>query len=245
MTLEFLTFLTIGAFAAGFINGLAGFGTSLFALGWWLQVMSPAQSVAAILVVSVFSSIQGVVHVRKSIELRRLAIFLIPALFGIPLGLQILQHIDADLLKLVIAVFMLVYGGFFVLRRDLPNISANTPVIDALIGFVSGVLGAVAGLSGALPTIWLSMRDWAKEKSRAILQPFNTVVLSVAAALLALDGAYDRETLIVLAIAVPVSLIAAQIGLMVFKRLTNPQFRRLLIIMMFVSGALLLAAELI
>ena len=54
-----------------------------------------------------------------------------PGAVRIPLGLQILQHIDADLLKLVIAVFMLVYGGFFVLRRDLPNISANTPVIDA------------------------------------------------------------------------------------------------------------------
>lgn len=245
MTLEFLTFLTIGAFAAGFINGLAGFGTSLFALGWWLQVMPPTQAVAAILVVTVFSSIQGVLHVRRSIEPRRLARFAIPALFGIPIGLRILQYIDADTLKLVIAAFMLLYGGFFLLRRDLPNIKAQTPFIDAAIGFVSGILGAVAGLAGALPTIWLSMRDWAKEKSRAVLQPFGLIVLAVAAGMFAIDGAYDKETLIILAISVPVSLVAAQIGLMVFKRLTNPQFRRLLIVMMFVSGAILLITEMV
>src|SRR5699024_8893634 len=41
VTLEFLFFVIAGAAAGGFVNGLAGFGTSLFALGWWLQVMPP------------------------------------------------------------------------------------------------------------------------------------------------------------------------------------------------------------
>jgi len=245
VTFQFIAFLLIGAAAGGFISGLAGFGTALFALGWWLQIMPPQQAVAVILVMSVVSSVQGVVHVRKSIELPRLSWFLIPGLLGIPIGLQILERINADHLKLVVALFMLAYGGFFSLRKDLPNLSKETPFIDASIGFAGGILGAIAGLSGALPTMWLSMRDWAKEKTRAVLQPYNITILGLSAIALALDGAYDRETLVTTLIALPATLIAAQIGIWAFARLSDNQFRRLLVAMLLLSGVILLAKELL
>ncbi|MEM7061331.1 MAG: sulfite exporter TauE/SafE family protein [Pseudomonadota bacterium] len=244
MTAEFVILLLAGAFAGGFINGLAGFGTSLFALGWWLQVMEPRHAVALVLVMSVVSGLQGVVRVRNAIEPRRLAVFLIPALVGIPIGLQILEHIDARTLKLIVAGFLLTYGLYFIWRRSLPSVQGDWPVADGTIGFAGGVLGAIAGLSGALPTMWLSMRDWAKEKTRAVLQPYNVIVLGLAALGLAIDGAFDREVLITIAIAFPVTMIAAQIGLWLFGRLTDLQFRRLLIALMMVSGCVLLAREL-
>lgn len=244
MTAEFVILLLAGAFAGGFINGLAGFGTSLFALGWWLQVMEPRHAVALVLVMSVVSGLQGVVRVRNAIEPRRLAVFLIPALVGIPIGLQILEHIDARTLKLIVAGFLLTYGLYFIWRRSLPSVQGDWPVADGTIGFAGGVLGAIAGLSGALPTMWLSMRDWAKEKTRAVLQPYNVIVLGLAALGLAIDGAFDREVLITIAIAFPATMIAAQIGLWLFGRLTDLQFRRLLIALMMVSGCVLLAREL-
>ena len=40
-----LILFTAGAIAGGFINGLAGFGTALFALGFWLQILPPEQAV--------------------------------------------------------------------------------------------------------------------------------------------------------------------------------------------------------
>lgn len=244
MPTEALLLVITGAFAAGFINGLAGFGTSLFALVWWLEAMPPAQAVAAILVVSVVSSVQGVIHIRRAIEWPLLSRFLFPAFLGIPFGLQILEHIEPGLLKMVIGCFMLLYGGFFIFRRDLPSVAHPYKAVDVAIGFISGILGAVAGLSGALPTMWISLRDWTKEKSRAILQPFNMVVLATAAALLALDGAYDWDTLLVIAISLPVSLSAAQIGLWAFKRLSDQKYRRLLIVIMCVFGIGILASEL-
>ena len=58
--------------------------------------------------------------------------------------------------------------------------------------------------------------------------------------LLALKGAYTHETLIYLAMAIPAALLAAQIGITVFKRLSDMAFRRLLILMTFVSGLVLM-----
>ncbi len=245
MTFEFILLLVAGAAAGGFINGLAGFGTSLFALGWWLQIMPPVQAVAIVLAMSVFSGIQGVVLVRQSINWPRLGRFLVPAIFGIPLGLYLLTVLDPKYLKLVIAGFLILYGGFFTFRKDLPTMTRPTPIIDGVIGFLGGILGAAAGLSGALPTMWCSLRPWQKAEQRAVLQPFNVTILALSAFLLALQGAYTLETLIIIGVALPVTMVSAQIGIMVFKRLEDDQFRRLLIALMLVSGLVLMIRELI
>lgn len=244
MDAQFLIFLAVGAAMGGFVNGLAGFGTALFTLGWWLQVMPPLQAVAVSLVMGVAPGIQGTWIVRHEIDRRRLLLFLLPGLAGIPLGLFILDLIDAKMLKLVIAGFLLLYGGFFMLRRNLPSIRRRFPAIDGGLGFAGGVLGATAGLSGALPTMWLAMQDLTKGQSRALLQPYNTIILGIAAILLALDGVYAGQTLTSVLIALPVTLIAAQVGIRTFRLLTDMQFRRLLIALMFLSGILLIAREL-
>jgi uncharacterized membrane protein YfcA len=243
MDAEFLFLLALGAGAGGFVVGLAGFGTSLFALGWWLQVMPPLQAVAVALVMGVAPGVQGVWIVRREINMRRLLLFLLPALLGIPIGLQVLDLIDARLLKIVVATFLLLYGGFFLLRRNLPAIRKHYPVVEGGLGFIGGILGAIAGLSGALPTMWLAMQDMTKGQSRALLQPYNTVVLGLSALMLALDGVYRGETLIATLLALPVTLLAAQTGIWTFKRLTDMQFRRLLIGLMFLSGTLLIIRE--
>lgn len=240
MTLEAVIYLAIGAAFAGFVNGLAGFGTSLFALGWWLQVLDPVDAVAVSLAISVLTGIQGVWIVRHAIQARDLARYLIPALLGIPIGLALLDRIQAEPLKLLIAVFLLAYGAFFAWQQRLPTVTRAMPALDSLIGFLGGLLGALAGLSGALPTVWLSLRPWPKAKTRAILQPFNTVVLAIAAVLLALKGVYDAHVGLALLVATPVALASAQLGIFAFRRIDDAGFRRLLVLMMLASGLVLL-----
>lgn len=242
-----IALLAAGAFAGGFINGLAGFGTALFALGFWLQIMPAPRAVAIVIVMSVISGVQGAWVVRHSIAARpgRLMIFLLPALVGVPLGVQMLSLVSADVLKLVIAGFMILFGGFFSLRRSLPKIVTPLRPVDGLVGFMGGVLGGAASLSGAVPTMWCAMRPWTKQETRAVLQPFNLVILAFTFGLLALRGMYDHATLVLIAFCLPVTLLAAQLGLGVFHHLNDQVFRRVLIGMMFVSGAILALRELL
>ncbi|WP_108485401.1 sulfite exporter TauE/SafE family protein [Oceaniglobus ichthyenteri] len=247
MTVEFIVILLLGAAAGGFMNGLAGFGTALFAMGFWLQIMPPTQAVSVVVVVSALTGLQGVWLVRGSItdHPRRLARFLLPALLGIPLGVAALSYLRADTLKLIIAGFLILYGGFFTLRAALPKMERPTPVIDVLIGFAGGILGGATSLSGVLPTMWCAMRPWPKSETRAVLQPFNVAVLAVITGALAVKGNYTAQTLTYLATVLPVTVIFAQLGIVVFKRLSDDQFRRLLIALMLLSGLILMAREVV
>ncbi|SEV88272.1 hypothetical protein SAMN04488515_0045 [Cognatiyoonia koreensis] len=246
MDVQTIMFLGIGAIAGGFINGLSGTGTALFALGFYLVVLDPVTAVAIVALMSVLAGLQGVWIVRAEIfaQPRRLLRFVLPGLLGIPLGLSLLNVIDAGTLRIAIAVMLIVYGGYFGFRAALPAFSRPTPWIDKGVGFVGGVCGGVGAVSGAFPAMWLSIRPWTKSETRAVLQPFNVVILSTTICLLALRGAYDATAVQALLLTVPVGLVAAQVGIMVFRKLTDTGFRRLLIILTLLMGLGVLASEL-
>jgi len=88
--------------------------------------------------------------------------------------------------------------------------------------------------------MWLSMHPWKKEQIRAVLQPFNITVLCATATLLFLKGAYDETALKALLVVIPAGLLATQIGLFVFKRLSNSTFKRLLIGLCLMTGLAIL-----
>jgi len=239
--------LVLGAMAGGFVNGLAGFGTALMTLGFWLQIMSPVDAVAIVLIVSLATGLQGLWLVRGSIpqQMPRLLRFLLPSLFGIALGVYCLQLINPTGLKLLVATLMIAYGTFFMVRRTLPTFTRPTHMIDRVIGLVAGVLGGLAGLSGALPAMWLAMRPWPKNETRAVLQPFSFVILLITAIILFAKGAYTSQLIVWLMVAIVTALITAQLGVRVYRSLTSERYRWLLVILLFVSGITLLATEMI
>jgi len=246
MTIDFVAILLAGALIGGFINGLAGFGTALLALGIWLQIMPAEQAIALVLVTSVLSGLQGIWIVRGEIRRHgaRLARYLLPGVAGLPLGFLMVPFISAFMLKMSIAVLLVSYGAYFTLRRSLPQFDRSTPVADVLVGFVGGVMGGASSLSGAIPTMWVGMRPWTKGEMRAVLQPFNVVVLALTGAYFAWLGVYSSETLILVSAALPGTLIGAQVGIFAFQRLGHVAFRWLLIVLLFGSGLLIAVREL-
>jgi uncharacterized membrane protein YfcA len=243
--MSFYIWLAAGSAAGGFINGLAGFGTALFALGFWLQIMPPTEAVSLIVIMSVVSGLQGVALVRKSIRENpiRLSRFVVPGVIGIPIGVKLLSIASPLTIKLTVATFLIAYGGFILLRRDLPRLPHPKPVIDCLVGFVGGILGGAASLSGVLPTIWCTLQPWTKSEQRAVMQPFNVLILGIAASAYAISGYYSSRNVPLILIALPITLISAQLGIWAFKRLSDDQFRRLLVSLMFLSGLIIVAKE--
>ncbi len=245
MQWEIILYVIAGAAAGGFVNGLAGFGTALMSLGIWLQALPSEQAVPIVAAMSVISGIQSVWLTRHTLSkgLTRLPRFLIPALVGLPIGTMALSVIDPSVIKITIAVLMLVYSVFFSVKSRLPKFERDYPAADSTVGFASGLLGGAASLSGVLPTMWCALQPWSKHEVSALLRPFNVIVLGIAATVYAFKGYYTLDTLIMMAIALPSTIIATQIGLALFKRLTDTQFKTLLIWLMALSAVSLIVRE--
>ena len=244
MTVEMIILLVIGAFAGGFINGLAGFGTGLFALGWWLGALPAGDAVVLVVIMSLIGGAQGIYAVRGAIGLSDLSRFLGPALVGIAGGFLLLDYIDVQVLKLVVAALLVLFGGYFTFRQTLPKLQVRFLSVDMAVGAFGGVLAAVAGLSGALLTMWCSLYDWPKARRRAVIQPFNMIVLSLVLLLMGWRGMLHSHIAMLVLIALPFSVLGTQAGIATFRRLPEDRFQRLLIWLTLFSGLMLAGREL-
>ncbi len=235
-----LAFLLLGALAAGFVTGFAGFGTALVASGFWFHVLPPVIVPPMVVIASVTGQLIALAGVRPKFDWKRAAPYLIGGALGVPLGVAALTQASPELLRLSVGVFLICYaasqlGG---LTRLYIGSWGGRPS-DAAVGIGGGILGGFAGLSGPLPLIWLQLRGGPSIEQRAVYQPFNLVILAMAAAGMAAAGRVDGAVLQSLLLAVPGTALGAWLGARLYRKASEKTFRTVVLALLLLSGALL------
>ena len=146
---------------------LAGFGTGITAVSIWLYAVSPPVAASLVVVCSVIAQAQTLPTIWRSIEARRVLPFILPGTLGVPLGTELLAHLDTRILKLAIGGLLLSFSAYMLFGRSRAKNTWGGLIADGTIGLGGGVLGGLAGLSGPLPTMWATIRGWGKESTRA------------------------------------------------------------------------------
>jgi uncharacterized membrane protein YfcA len=212
------------------------------ALGFWLQAMSPATAAPLVALCSVVGHLQALRSIWSGVRWPRLWPFLAAGLLGVPLGTALLEQVRPQPLRLGVGILLIAYSAWMGLVRRPPVITAGGRIADAAVGFVGGLMGGMASLSGPAPTIWVQLRGWNKNEQRGVNQPFNMSVLATALVAAAVAGLLDRTFWIWAVITVPVSLIGARIGLLLYGRANDAVFRQLVLILLGLSGITLIVS---
>ena len=145
MSLFAIKMVSIGAFAGGFFNGLAGFGTGLFALGWWLAAMPVNDAVSLVIIMSIFSGVLGLFIVRFLLNAPDLGRFLAPALPGVGVGFAVLDWVNVLFLKMIVATLLVLFGLYFTIWRHIPKLRRYHLLGDNSTGFAGALLGPSPG----------------------------------------------------------------------------------------------------
>jgi uncharacterized membrane protein YfcA len=239
-----IAIVVAGALVAGFVNGLTGTGYALMALGFWLQAMSPVTAAPLVALCSVAGHLQALRRIWSGVRWPRLWPFLAAGLLGVPIGTALLEQVRVQPLKLGVGILLIFYSAWMAFVRHPPVVSGGGRAADAAAGFVGGVMGGMASLSGPVPTIWVQLRGWNKHEQRGVNQPFNMAVLATALLSSAVAGFLDRTFLVWAVITLPTTLIGARLGLSVYRRINDVQFRGIVLVLLALSGATLIASSL-
>ncbi len=239
-----IAIVAAGALAAGFVNGLSGTGYALVALGFWLQAMSPLTAAPLTALCGVTGHIQSLPRIWSGVRWARLWPMLTAGIIGVPIGTLLLDHVQPNPLKVGVGVFLIVYSAWMAFVRRPPIITGGGRAADAAVGFTGGVLGGMASLSGPAPAIWAQLRGLGKNEQRGVNQPFNMSILLLALVSAGIAGFLDRTFFIWAAITVPVTLIGARLGLMLYGRVDDTGFRRIILGLLTLSGATLIVSSL-
>jgi uncharacterized protein len=116
---------------------------------------------------------------------------------------------------------------------------------DIGIGFSNGVLGGLTGLTGIIVTIWCQLRGWPKDMQRTVSQPVNLSAIVMSAVSLSVAGAVTAETAKLYVLGLPVLLVGLWSGFKLYGRLDDAAFRKLILLLLLVSGLALVVPPLL
>lgn len=210
-------------FCAALVSSIAGFAFSALAGAALAHLsLAPTEAVEIMLVCSIAIQAYAIVSLRNSIEWRRLAPFLLGGALTVPIGVALLTRFSAAAFSLGLGILLAIYGGYMLVRRSEIKVKGGA-LADAAIGAVGGVTGGLAAFPGAFVTVWCGMKGWSKDQQRAVFQPYILVMQLLALALLQSSAPAPRSRLSIL-ILVPIVVLAAHLGIAVFRKLSNRQF---------------------
>ena len=231
-----LLIVLLGAAAAGFAQGVSGFAFSLVALSIWAWAVEPQLAAP----MSVFGALVGQLvalpWVWRGFDLRKLLPLVIAGLAGVPLGALLLQWLDPTLFRFALGLFLLVYCPVMLMLPADYSWPHGGRIADGASGFAGGVLGGLAGISGPVPTLWTTLRGWDKDTQRGVLQAFNIAMHVATLTVYALSGKLTGDVLVMFAWIAPALAIPAVLGVLLFRRLAARTFRRLILMLLLVSG---------
>ena len=231
-----------GAFAGGFVSGLAGFGTGLVALGFWLHAVPPLLAAPLVAVCSVAAQAQTMPMIWHAVDRRRLWPILAAGLCGMPIGVYLLGRIDPDSFRLALGLFLIAFAVFMLIFQGMSPILWGGRLADAAIGFLGGILGGLAGLSGPLPTIWATIRGWTKDQRRSVFQTFNFTVLAAVVLWYFLSNGLATKFGWLMAFALPGTFAGAWVGSHTYLRLSDKRFNEIVLTLLGISGLTLVWA---
>ena len=241
-----LWFTLGGAAVAGFVQGLSGFAFSMVSMAIWAWVLEPR--LAAVLTVfgALVGQVTGALSVRQAFPWKRLLPFLAGGASGVPLGLALLPLLDPAIFKLLLGIVLVAWCSFMLLsRRKIEQGNRGRGydrVCDGIAGLCGGILGSLAGLTGIAPALWCTLRQYPRDMQRNLIQGFNLLILSFTMTCYVVSSTVSAAMLPWFGALLPVIMVSTWLGARLYARLCDETFRRIILMLLTLSGAALLVS---
>lgn len=235
--------LSVAVFAGAFVSSLAGFAFSAVAGAILLRIFQPMEAVPLMMACSIGVQAANLWALRRSIQWEGSLLLVVGGALGIPIAIHLLQNADTRVLRVGFGIIVALYAGYMLFRPTLVRTAVTTSRrLTALIGFGGGLVGGLTAMPGAIPTIWCDMRGLPKGDQRGLVQPFIAIMQVLALALLLERQSLSSRLMIELAISLPALLAGSVLGLIAFRNINEAGFRRIILVLLMVSGASLALA---
>jgi hypothetical protein len=244
--------ITVVLFLAGLVSGLSGFAFSAVA-ACVLWLLPPLQAVPLIMLLSACNQLLSVGTLRKEMVLRDTAeregalAYIAGGVFGVPIGLGLLQTLPTRTFAGGLGLFLIVYSVLVLLKPDSLRIKLSGWKPAVAVGAAGGVIGGFSAFPGAMPVVYLGLRGVSKAETRGVTQPYILALQLISLGILALthSAIFNAQFWLLWALTLPAVLLGSFTGVALYRRMSEVNFRRAVLILLIISGVSLLAKTLI
>ena len=237
-SVEILWIIAVVAVAA-FAQSLAGFGFGLLAVPMMTLLVDAHDAViVATMIGTVSTAVQAVLD-REHCEwptARRLSI---AAYVGMPLGLFAFVIVSESAMRLILGVVVLL--ATLVLARGF-TFTGRSRLMEWMMGVSSGVLSTSTSTNGPPLVFLLQARQMEATSFRATINTVFALSNFGAIALFAATGNVEVDGMLAAAASLPILFLALRAGYALRPRVDGSVFRKLVLVMLVLSGVSVLSS---
>jgi len=237
--------VAVGAAVAGFVQGLSGFAFGLVAMGIWAWSLDPVLAGPLVVFGSLIGQLMASGSLLRVANPWRALPFVLGGIAGVPLGVVLLRYINPVAFKASVGVLLVVWCPLMLFARGLPRIHWGGRWADAGVGWIGGIMGGVGGLTGPAPILWATLRGWDRHAQRAVFQVFNICMSALTLTVYFVSGTIPHRALPLFAVMAPAMLVPSLTGYRLYRHISDVTFRRVVLGLLTVSGAVLMISSLI
>lgn len=218
-----LAVVALAAALAGFVQGFAGFGSTLVALPLMGAVLDVRTAVPLGCLMALGLNLILGLRLHGQVQGRPLARILAASLPGLALGAVLLGTAPEPLLKALLGLVVL-YVALRSLGRTRPG-TAPGPAWTALAGLAAGCLGVCIGINGPPVVAWAARQPWSRDGLRATLAGYFLLAGLIITGVQAAQGLVTGPVGRLLAAALPALALGLWAGTRTSGRVTESSFR--------------------
>ena len=235
-------FGAVVAIVAGTVQACTGFGMALVAAPCLLLVLEPTLVTPTLVTLSTLNTLLVAWHGRRHVQAALVLMLAAGGITGFPLGIWVLKTVDANVLKVCVGAFVILFSSALLAgwRRPLKREGlARFPV-----GLAGGFMGGATSMGGPPVILFLANQDMPKDIFRGNIASYFFVVNCFGLAMFGLSGLWTAEVTRLAGVLIPPLLIGTYCGVRVAKALPEEQFRKVAMIAVAVMGVILVASSL-
>lgn len=227
-----------GAVIAGFVQGLTGFAFGLVAMSFWVWALAPQLAAPLVVFASLWSHIISLSSEKKSYHFDKALVlpYILAGLIGVPIGTWLLDRVEPEIFKLVLGTFLMIWSPLMLFNPKFIFIQKSGKYADSFIGFLGGILGGLGGFSGALPSAWLMLKNLQKDKQRYIMRHFNFAIQVFTLSAYLIQGNIKSQHITYILVLIFAVSIPAILGAKLFYKISEIQFKKIVLSLLFASG---------
>ena len=237
---------------SGLMSGLSGFGFSAVGAAC-LLLIPPTIEVPLLQALSTGNQLLSVGQLREDMPRSFDELIAGPGpcilggLVGVPIGTWLLHNLPAQRLMMMFGGLLVGYAFYSIVKADGTRLRRFVgPAAGAGVGCIGGLIGGFTAFPGAAVVVWTGLQNLNKKRNRAIVQPYILVLQIFALANNAWSHSevFGTRMWILLAVTLPVVLSGTLLGVRLYRRISDVNFKRISYFLLGVSGAVLLVKTL-
>ncbi|WP_172600023.1 sulfite exporter TauE/SafE family protein [Sulfuricystis multivorans] len=230
-------FASLIALAAYFVRGIAGFGSALVASPLLAQMLPLSIVVPLVVILDNSGSVLQAWRHRRLIVWADLRPLLPFSFVGITLAMVLHAWIDGRLLKLLLGLFVVLFGAYQFLPQPNVHLSRRWAAPAGLLG---GLVGGLFGTGGPFYVMYFRLRQLEKTVFLATIAMLWVVDGGLRIAGFALGGHYQEQHLWLLAAMAPTAWLGLHWGQKLHFGISATTFRHIIGALLLASGGMLL-----